>query len=107
MSEKRTKQSEIKRILDTLNKSEDHQQLFNTLKEESKAMLPDTTYLDKVTENDPYLEAMKHISDFYKYDSKLKKYVKKLNTFGRIGKKPKMNKGGAVHIDYRKKGLFK
>ena len=112
MSEKKyTKESDLKRLLEILNKSEDHKSLFNNLKTQKKQIEtgnfnPD--YLGKEgNELESYIRSLDELVTNYKYDPKLKKYVKKLDTFGRIGKKPKMNKGGAVHTDYRKKGLFK
>lgn len=118
---KRTKESDLKRLLEILNKSEDHKSLFNILKKESKQIKTgdfNADYLSKdEDELESYMRALDEIVTNYKYDSNLKKYVKKPK--GGMGRLPNIdsnprggiaapidkNKGGM--IDYRSKGLFK
>ena len=112
MAEKKyTKEGETKRLLEVLNSSEDHKGLFSILLEEHKQIHsgdfnPD--YLEKEDRSlQTYIKALDEVIFNYKYDPKLKKYVKKVDPSGGIGMRnpTKKNKGGM--IDYRKKGLFK
>ena len=112
MAEKKyTKEGETKRLLEVLNSSEDHKGLFNILLEEHKQIHGgnfNPEYLGKEgQELKSYIKALDEVIFNYKYDSKLKKYVKKVDPSGGRGmlNPTKKNKGGM--IDYRKKGLFK
>ena len=118
---KNTKESELKRLLEILNKSEDHKSLFNSLKTQKKQIETGdftTDYLGKSEDElESYMRALDEIVTNYKYDPELKKYVKKPK--GGIGRLPSIkpipkggmaaplnkNKGGM--IDYRSKGLFR
>ena len=120
-NKKYTKESDLKRLLEILNKSEDHKSLFNILKKERKQIKTgdfNADYLSKdEDELESYMRALDEIVTNYKYDPELKKYVKKPK--GGIGRLPSIkpipkggmaaplnkNKGGM--IDYRSKGLFR
>jgi len=112
MAEKKyTKEGETKRLLEVLNSSEDHKGLFSILLEEHKQIHGgnfNPEYLGKEgQELKSYIKALDEVIFNYKYDPKLKKYVKKVDPSGGMGmlNPTKKNKGGM--IDYRKKGLFK
>ena len=109
MAEKKyNKRDEISRILKILNSSEDHKSLYNTLKTEHKQVHsgdfnPD--YLEKEDNSiQAYNKAIDEIVNNYKYDSKLKKYVRKVDPSGGIGMRRhdplKKNKGGMVQKKY-------
>ena len=123
-NKKYTKESDLKRLLEILNKSEDHKSLFNILKTQKKQIetgdftAENPIYLGKdENELESYMRALDEIVTNYKYDPELKKYVKKPK--GGIGRLPSIkpipkggmaaplnkNKGGM--IDYRSKGLFR
>ena len=107
MAEKKyNKQDEINRILKILNSSEDHKSLYNTLKTEHKQIHsgdfnPD--YLEKEDNSiQAYNKAIDVIVNKYKYDPKLKKYVRKVDPAGGMGRANplKKNKGGMVQKKY-------
>ena len=110
MAEKKyNKRDEINRILKILNSSEDHKTLYNTLKTEHKQIHsgdfnPD--YLEKEDNSiQAYDKAIDEIVNNYKYDSKLKKYVRKVDPAGGRGmlNPVKKNKGGRGMLNPLKK----
>ena len=121
-NKKYTKESDLKRLLEILNKSEDHKSLFNSLKTQKKQIETGdftTDYLGKSEDElESYMRALDEIVTNYKYDPELKKYVKKpkggmgmLNPInknkGGRGMLNPINKNKGGMIDYRSKGLFK
>jgi len=109
---KYTKGSDLKRLLEILNKSEDHKSLFNILKTQKKQIetgdftAENPIYLGKdENELESYMRALDEIVTNYTYDSNLKKYVKKPK--GGMGMLNPINKNKGGMIDYRSKGLFK
>ena len=116
---KKTKESELKRLLEILNKSEEHKSLFNRLKIEKRQIETGDFNPDYLGEDDEesYMRALEDIVTNYMYDSNLKKYVKKpKGGMGRLpsakpipkgGRAAPINKNKGGMIDYRSKGLFK
>ena len=103
---KRTKESETKRLLEVLNSSEDHKGLFSILLEEHKQIHGgdfNPEYLGKEgQELKSYTKALDEVIFNYKYDPKLKKYVRKVDPAGGMGRANplKKNKGGMVQKKY-------
>ena len=118
MAEKFTKESDLKRLLEILNKSVDHKSLFKILKEEKNQVKtgefnPDYLSKDK-DELESYTKALDEIVTNYVYNSDLGKYVKKPR--GGMGRSPnpspipkggvgpsRKNRGGM--INYGSKGF--